>query len=134
MSIQLEGDALSTPIEQTPCAHVEVLAEKILKTINSCGCNDAQRCCLALVELGIRDLIASQFTVRCTSAECNRTGVLTSREREVALEVRKGNSNKEIASHLFISSNTVRFHVNNLFRKFNVRNRTELAAVLVHHI
>lgn len=52
---------------------------------------------------------------------------LTEREREVAAHVAAGASNAEIADSLFVSIKTVERHVSNLFAKFGVRNRTELA-------
>ncbi|MBA2718403.1 MAG: AAA family ATPase [Chloroflexi bacterium] len=52
---------------------------------------------------------------------------LTDREREVAAQVAAGSSNAEIADSLFVSIKTVERHVSNLFAKFGVRNRTELA-------
>jgi len=52
---------------------------------------------------------------------------LTEREREVARWVAAGASNAEIADGLFVSIKTVERHVSNLFAKFDVRNRTELA-------
>ncbi len=52
---------------------------------------------------------------------------LTEREREVADQVAAGASNAEIADSLFVSIKTVERHVSNLFAKFGVRNRTELA-------
>jgi DNA-binding CsgD family transcriptional regulator len=55
-------------------------------------------------------------------------GMLTAREREVALLVASGASNPEIASRLFVSRKTVERHVSNALRKAGVRNRAELAA------
>lgn len=52
---------------------------------------------------------------------------LTEREREVARWVAAGASNAEIADGLFVSVKTVERHLSNLFAKFDVRNRTELA-------
>ena len=52
---------------------------------------------------------------------------LTEREREVAALVAAGASNAEVADALFVSVKTVERHVSNLFAKFDVRNRTELA-------
>lgn len=51
---------------------------------------------------------------------------LTSRERQVISLVRPGFSNREIASQLFISIATVKFHLSNIYRKYNVRCRQDL--------
>lgn len=51
---------------------------------------------------------------------------LTARERELVKLVRQGFSNKEIGEILFISINTVKKHLQNVYHKLNVTNRTEL--------
>ncbi|GAB3378032.1 hypothetical protein GCM10027567_19900 [Spongiibacter taiwanensis] len=51
---------------------------------------------------------------------------LTRREEEVVLALREGKSNKQIADQLALSEFTVQNHFKRLFRKFDVRNRTEL--------
>lgn len=58
--------------------------------------------------------------------------VLTNREKEVLVQIAKGYTNKEIASELFISENTVRAHVRTLMQKLNQENRTQLAVYGVH--
>jgi two-component system response regulator DegU len=51
---------------------------------------------------------------------------LTSREKEVALLVARGHSNQEIGEHLQISVQTVKNHVQSIFRKLALANRVEL--------
>ena len=53
---------------------------------------------------------------------------LTEREIEVLRQLSTGASNKEIASILFISENTVRNHVRNILDKLHVSNRVQAAA------
>jgi DNA-binding NarL/FixJ family response regulator len=55
---------------------------------------------------------------------------LTQREREVWALMASGLSNREIAKRLGLSDNTVKFHVQHLFHKLGVNNRT--AAALKH--
>jgi LuxR family maltose regulon positive regulatory protein len=50
---------------------------------------------------------------------------LTEREQEILQMVSKGFSNREIASGLFISLGTVKKHLNNIFSKLDVKNRTQ---------
>jgi DNA-binding NarL/FixJ family response regulator len=52
---------------------------------------------------------------------------LTPTERQVAELVAEGKSNKEVASSLFISVNTVEANLSRIYRKLDVRSRTELA-------
>ena len=51
--------------------------------------------------------------------------ILTEREKEVLFELVKGLSNKEISEALFISDKAVKIHINNIFRKLNVKSRTQ---------
>lgn len=58
---------------------------------------------------------------------------LTAREREVLDLVAKGSTNKEVAAALFISTNTVDFHVRNILAKLHLRNRTQVVAWAHEH-
>lgn len=58
---------------------------------------------------------------------------LTKREREVLALVAQGATNKEIASALFISGNTVDFHMRNILAKLHLRNRAQVAAWASEH-
>jgi len=51
---------------------------------------------------------------------------LSSREREAAVLISRGMSNKEIAAELGISPATVRTHIYNLYQKAGARSRVEL--------
>jgi DNA-binding NarL/FixJ family response regulator len=50
---------------------------------------------------------------------------LTARELEVLRLVAAGSTNGEIARHLWVTEQTVKFHLSNVFRKLKVGNRTE---------
>jgi len=50
---------------------------------------------------------------------------LTDRELEILRLMASGAANKEIAGALYISENTVKTHISNLFQKLGVRDRTE---------
>ena len=54
--------------------------------------------------------------------------MLTQREVEVLNLVAKGASNKEIASALYISENTVKTHMRNIMEKLHLANRSQAAA------
>lgn len=50
---------------------------------------------------------------------------LSDREYEILLKIAEGLSNKEIGEQLFISENTIKTHVSNLFLKLDVKRRTQ---------
>ena len=55
---------------------------------------------------------------------------LSSREMEVFNLIIEGATNSDISEKLFISENTVKFHVRNILKKTGCTNRSELLAVL----
>jgi predicted ATPase/DNA-binding CsgD family transcriptional regulator len=57
---------------------------------------------------------------------------LTAREREIALLVAQGKSNKQIASHLVISPRTAEGHVQSVLAKLGFTSRTQIAAAFAH--
>ncbi len=50
---------------------------------------------------------------------------ISSRELEVLIHLSKGLSNDEIASQLFVSTNTIKTHLGNLYTKLDVKRRTQ---------
>lgn len=58
---------------------------------------------------------------------------LSPREQEVLENLQKGLTNREIGHRLYISTNTVNKHVQQVFRKLQVRNRVQ-AAVLANSL
>jgi DNA-binding NarL/FixJ family response regulator len=55
--------------------------------------------------------------------------VLSPREREVLALVAEGQTNKDIASALFVSPNTVKTHVTSLLNKLHATTRVQLATI-----
>ena len=55
---------------------------------------------------------------------------LSERQREVLELLARGESNREIAERLYISSNTVKFHLREIYARLGVRNRVEAARLL----
>ena len=61
----------------------------------------------------------------------NPAAILSAREKEVLQLVVKGATNKEIASELCITENTVKNHLRNILEKLHLENRVQAAAYAV---
>jgi len=59
--------------------------------------------------------------------------LLSDREREIVQLVAQGFRNREIGEKLFISEQTVKNHLHNIFDKLGVSDRLELALYAIHH-
>ena len=58
---------------------------------------------------------------------------LTRREQDVLEQVARGVTNREIASTLYISENTVNYHMKNILSKLHLRNRSQVVAWAMGH-
>lgn len=58
---------------------------------------------------------------------------LTPREREILRLVAEGHSNAQLAQMLWVTEQTVKFHLSNVYRKLGVANRTEASRWAHHH-
>ncbi|MFM7360711.1 MAG: response regulator transcription factor [Cyanobium sp.] len=58
---------------------------------------------------------------------------LSPRERDVLARLVRGESNAEIATHLFVSIDTVKTHLRNLLLKLQARDRTHAAVLGLQH-
>jgi DNA-binding NarL/FixJ family response regulator len=59
--------------------------------------------------------------------------LLSDREKEIVQLVAQGFRNREIGEKLFISEQTVKNHLHNIFDKLGVSDRLELALYAIHH-
>jgi DNA-binding NarL/FixJ family response regulator len=64
--------------------------------------------------------------------EPTRPDLLSERQREVLALLALGRSNDEIARRLFISRNTVKFHLREIYSRLGVRNRVEATRAARH--
>jgi DNA-binding NarL/FixJ family response regulator len=84
----------------------------------------------------LQPVVASRLLERITLESRDETGEdliepLTEREQEVLELLGQGLTNKEIASRLFITERTVKFHVSAILRKLDAGNRTEAVTIAV---
>ena len=83
-----------------------------------------------LVDRLVQLIASSAAPAPASSGEPEGFGMLTSREREVALLVGEGVSNKIIAQRLDITERTVKAHLNAVFSKLGVPGRLQLALLI----
>jgi len=82
--------------------------------------------------------VMRQFATATEAAAANGSGKtrerspLSTREREIVQLVAQGYKNKEMAEKMFISEQTVKNHLHNIFDKLGVSDRLELALYAIH--
>jgi DNA-binding NarL/FixJ family response regulator len=85
----------------------------------------------------IRQFVAAEEPpVQVPSAPVGRErerSPLSQREREIVALVAQGFKNKEMAEKMFISEQTVKNHLHNIFDKLGVSDRLELALYAIHN-
>jgi DNA-binding CsgD family transcriptional regulator len=59
---------------------------------------------------------------------------LTVREEEVLRRTSLGQTNAQVAEALGVTVHAVKFHLGSIFRKLEVRNRTEAAAIYLQEL
>jgi DNA-binding NarL/FixJ family response regulator len=67
-----------------------------------------------------------------TTGKSRERSPLSQREREIVALVAQGYKNKEMAEKMFISEQTVKNHLHNIFDKLGVSDRLELALYAIH--
>jgi len=86
-----------------------------------------------------RDAPPDPWTARLRSVtgpalgEGGPSPVLTRREREIMEWVAAGHTNASVARRLWVTEQTVKFHLTNIFRKLDVANRTEASHYVIQH-
>jgi DNA-binding NarL/FixJ family response regulator len=77
--------------------------------------------------------IAARARAVLEAADPTGATVLTKREREVAALVAEALSNRGIAQRLYLSERTVANHVQHIFEKLGLANRSQLVAWAREH-
>lgn len=85
--------------------------------------------------LSLRFFEYFQKTVRAEEENTDEEllSTLTQREEEVLDLLTQGYGYKEVSSKLFISNTTVKTHVNNIFQKLQVKDRTQAVLYAIRH-
>jgi DNA-binding NarL/FixJ family response regulator len=93
-----------------------------------------------IVERAIADVLAGRSVLdpAVTKGVFGRLGekdpsALSQRELEILQELSNGRSTKEVAENVFLSEETVKTYLKQIFRKLGVRDRTEAVAEALRH-
>lgn len=78
--------------------------------------------------------VLSEFSRYLNEKEKPAETMLTDREHDVlALLVEGVTSNRELATRLFVSENTIKYHLRNILAKLHLNNRAQVIAYAVRH-
>lgn len=121
--VMLSGSADDNVIDQ--CLDAGALCF-VGKTVKPEDIAHALRAVCGDLEIRYRQVGAS-LPHRVERAFSSEAGLLTRREREILGMVAKGGSNSDLARTLWLTEQTVKFHLSNIYRKLEVSNRTEAA-------
>lgn len=110
----------------------DITAERLVGTVRSVAYGEQQ----ANESFTLRQKVALQVLHRfhelaVTNEDEDDTSPLTSRETEILSYVAKGFLNKQIATELGISEQTIKNHVTSILRKLNASARTEAVVVAI---
>jgi DNA-binding NarL/FixJ family response regulator len=77
------------------------------------------------------ETLPPEKTKTLRQVEMEKFGGLTTREREIAVLIRAGKSNREIAEALFVSERTIEGHVGSILSRLGYSSRSQIAAWVV---
>lgn len=78
--------------------------------------------------------VLGEFARNRTEPVKPATSILTDRERDVLVLLTDGvTSNRELSERLFVSENTVKYHLRNILDKLHLNNRAQVVAYALRH-
>lgn len=85
-----------------------------------------------VIEIGLENFYKPQLKQTISIQKINKitTSEISQREYDVILKMLDGKNNTEISNELFVSINTIKSHLKNIFVKLNVRSRSEAISVI----
>jgi two-component system, response regulator PdtaR len=83
---------------------------------------------ISTIEIAIYNVLKHRLpnSINKKQLEENYKIELTDREIEILNLICEGKTNQQIADDIYLSVNTIKFHIKNIYDKLEVRNRTEL--------
>ena len=121
LSVSTDPEIVQTVLNHGAAAYV-------VKSVNPIDLSSALRQALegtVFSAVGLPEKTAQQDAVRAAG--------LTDRETTILKALARGLSNKAIGKELWVAQQTVKFHLTNIYRKLDVKNRTEAARYAYEH-
>ncbi len=113
-----------------------VAAEELAKTIRAVARGEYLINASLLARRKVAERVLRQFQNMRSGNEKTTEDIvapLTSRETQILNYIADGNSNKQIASILQISEQTIKNHVSNILRKLNANDRAHAVFLAIRH-
>jgi DNA-binding NarL/FixJ family response regulator len=85
-----------------------------------------------ILVVGTMKSIIDEGKQMITVQEYLKSRGLTAREIQVAEHVCTGAMNKVVGEKLFVSEKTIKYHMTNIFKKLNIRCRSELCVMCLN--
>ena len=121
LSVSTDPEVVQTVLNHGAAAYV-------VKSVNPIDLSSALRQALegtVFSAVGLPEKTAQQDAVKAAG--------LTDRETTILKALARGLSNEAIGKELWVAQQTVKFHLTNIYRKLDVKNRTEAARYAYEH-
>ena len=121
LSVSTDPEVVQTALNHGAAAYV-------VKSVNPIDLSSALRQALegtVFSAVGLPEKTAQQDAVKAAG--------LTDRETTILKALARGLSNEAIGKELWVAQQTVKFHLTNIYRKLDVKNRTEAARYAYEH-
>jgi DNA-binding NarL/FixJ family response regulator len=121
LSVSTDPQVVQTVLNHGAAAYV-------VKSVNPIDLSSALRQALegtVFSAVGLPEKTAQQDAVKAAG--------LTDRETTILKALARGLSNEAIGKELWVAQQTVKFHLTNIYRKLDVKNRTEAARYAYEH-
>jgi len=121
LSVSTDPEVVQTVLNHGAAAYV-------VKSVNPIDLSSALRQALegtVFSAVGLPEKTAQQDAVKAAG--------LTDRETTILKALPRGLSNEAIGKELWVAQQTVKFHLTNIYRKLDVKNRTEAARYAYEH-
>jgi DNA-binding NarL/FixJ family response regulator len=121
LSVSTDPEVVQTVLNHGAAAYV-------VKSVNPVDLSSALRQALegtVFSAIGLPEKTAQEDAVKAAG--------LTERETTILRALARGLSNEAIGKELWVAEQTVKFHLTNIYRKLDVKNRTEAARYAYEH-